>query len=159
MKKDPLPSNISLTVGQKVRNSETRISGNIVEGPNKAGKYLVQFGAMTVWLAREQLDLCISTKKKNKSPKKKQPAISNRTSTAPVVVDFHGLTAGEALEVLEKTLDNAIVNNVTEIEVIHGLGSGVLKRVVHQYLSEHQTKLGLEFALVAHNPGVTKVTL
>lgn len=43
-------------------------------------------------------------------------------------------TVDEALENLEKFIDNAICNNVKIIKIIHGKNGGILRREVHKYL-------------------------
>jgi DNA mismatch repair protein MutS2 len=45
-----------------------------------------------------------------------------------------GMRPGEALRKLEEFLDQAYLTNRTEIRVIHGIGSGALKKAVHDYL-------------------------
>ncbi len=45
-----------------------------------------------------------------------------------------GMRTGEALRKLEEFLDQAYLTNRTEVRVIHGIGSGALKKAVHDYL-------------------------
>jgi DNA mismatch repair protein MutS2 len=46
-----------------------------------------------------------------------------------------GLRAGEALERLERFLDRAVQGGHDSVRIIHGVGSGALRRAVHDYLS------------------------
>lgn len=41
------------------------------------------------------------------------------------------------LEYLEKELDRALVIGETNVDIIHGIGEGILKKVVHKVLKEH----------------------
>lgn len=43
-------------------------------------------------------------------------------------------TVAEALENLEKFIDNALCNNVKIVKIIHGKNGGILRREVHKYL-------------------------
>jgi DNA mismatch repair protein MutS2 len=45
-----------------------------------------------------------------------------------------GLRAGEALKKLEEFLDQAYLTNKSEVRVVHGIGSGALRKAVHEYL-------------------------
>ena len=51
-------------------------------------------------------------------------------------VSLRGMTADEAEEELSKFLDDACLANLTEVKIIHGLGTGVLKKMVHDYLKK-----------------------
>jgi len=39
------------------------------------------------------------------------------------------------LRKLEEFLDQAYLTNQTEVRVVHGIGSGALKKAVHEYLA------------------------
>jgi DNA mismatch repair protein MutS2 len=45
-----------------------------------------------------------------------------------------GMRTGEALRKLEEFLDQAYLTNRAEVRIIHGIGSGALKKAVHEYL-------------------------
>ena len=45
------------------------------------------------------------------------------------------MRAPDALRKLEQFLDQAYLTNKSEVRVIHGIGSGALRRAVHEYLS------------------------
>ena len=46
-----------------------------------------------------------------------------------------GLRTGEALRQLEQFLDQAYLTNQRELRIVHGIGSGALKKAIHDYLS------------------------
>lgn len=52
-------------------------------------------------------------------------------------VDLRGMTKEEAMRVLEKFVDNALLSNASSLRVLHGKGDGVLRRVVRQKLKEY----------------------
>ena len=48
-----------------------------------------------------------------------------------------GATVDEALDRLDKFLDQATVADVRELRIVHGHGTGQLRRTVASYLKEH----------------------
>jgi len=57
----------------------------------------------------------------------------------PVMNEIHlrHLTADEALLKLDKYLDDAFMAGLYQVRVVHGRGTGTLRRVVHQQLAKH----------------------
>lgn len=53
-------------------------------------------------------------------------------------LDIRGLRADEALEVLIAYIDDALMVNAEMVSILHGTGTGALKQVVRDYLSERQ---------------------
>ena len=94
-----------------------------------------------------------------KASKAKQPAttVHVEKSGASVSVKLLGLYAEEAEEKLDKFLSDAMVNGLSEVEVIHGTGKGILAKVVERYLREHPKIKS--FYRPAANQGVTIVEL
>ncbi len=58
---------------------------------------------------------------------------AQRSETAEV--NLIGMRAPDALRRLEEFLDQAYLTNQSEVRVIHGVGSGALRRAVREYLS------------------------
>ena len=111
-------------------------------------------GSMKIRVASENLEV-IPQKQKRKSP---PPVRSSRgTSRETLSVDLHGLTRKEAEEVLERTLDQALLENARAIEVIHGIGKGVLKKAVESFFQGRKQVAGIKEDL--SNPGVIWVYL
>src|SRR5204863_8870051 len=62
------------------------------------------------------------------------------TSTgADVRTEIHlrGMTADEALSTLEKYLDDAYLAGLARVRVVHGKGTGTLRRAVREFLEQH----------------------
>ncbi|MDR2338123.1 MAG: Smr/MutS family protein [Deltaproteobacteria bacterium] len=74
-----------------------------------------------------------------------------------IEIDFHGWTVAESLARLDEVLDRAILSDVRQINIIHGLGTGKIKNAVHLYLQN--SKYISRFELSPVNPGVTVVYL
>jgi len=52
-------------------------------------------------------------------------------------IDLHGMTVDEALPRLDSFLHTAFRAGYYQVRVVHGKGSGILRREVDRYLSNH----------------------
>ena len=64
----------------------------------------------------------------------------------PLRLDLRGLRADVAVNELEKFLDGAIISGRDEVEVIHGRGTGVLRREIHGFLKSFPAVQGYRLA-------------
>ncbi|MBQ2943353.1 MAG: endonuclease MutS2 [Ruminococcus sp.] len=82
----------------------------------------------------------------------------SRIDTRPVTeVDVRGYTADEAVMEVDKVLDTAVLTNVGSITVIHGKGTGVLRKEIHAFLRHH--KAVKSFRLGTFGEGEAGVTI
>ena len=58
-------------------------------------------------------------------------------------INVIGLTADEALPVVDKFIDSALLENLETVTIIHGAGSGRLRKAIRDYLEEHRAVKGL----------------
>lgn len=74
-----------------------------------------------------------------------------------VSIDLHGKTVREVEEIVPQAVSQACLRRDPSLDIVHGRGTGKLKAAVHSVLR------GLEvvshFAVLEHNPGVTRVYL
>ncbi len=61
----------------------------------------------------------------------------SRAGTPSDEIDLHGLTVDEALPKLDSFLHSAFRAGYYQVRIIHGKGSGILRREVDRYLSNH----------------------
>ena len=77
-----------------------------------------------------------------------------------VDVDIHRMRADEAREAIERGLDDAVRSGTPHVRLIHGKGTGVLRAVVAEVLTEHAEVHAFETARSAEGgEGVTIATL
>lgn len=57
-------------------------------------------------------------------------------------LDLRGMTVDEAAPVLDKYLDDALLAGLTEVVVIHGKGTGALRKGIREILREHPRVAG-----------------
>lgn len=75
-------------------------------------------------------------------------------------IEIRGMRGKEAMKKVERYLDNAIASGRSEVDIIHGKGEGILKKMVHDYLDERTEVKGYEMAPVTRGgAGVTIVKL
>ncbi len=78
-------------------------------------------------------------------------------SGASVSVKLLGMYADEAIDTVDKFLSDALVNGLSEVQIIHGTGGGVLSKLVGEYLKSHP-KIE-KFYRMPGNLGITVVEL
>jgi DNA mismatch repair protein MutS2 len=66
-----------------------------------------------------------------------RPVIQGSASSVPLQLDIRGARAEEALEVLDRYLNDAAVAGVGRLRVIHGKGTGALRTAIRAALAGH----------------------
>ncbi|HEY9129643.1 MAG TPA: Smr/MutS family protein, partial [Sulfurovum sp.] len=89
--------------------------------------------------------------------KAKDVKVNVEKSGASVSVKLLGMYADEAIDTVDKFLSDALVNGLTEVQIIHGTGGGVLAKLVTDYLKRHP-KIQ-KFYRMPGNLGITIVEL
>jgi DNA mismatch repair protein MutS2 len=72
-------------------------------------------------------------------------------------IDLHGKTVDEAIRLLDQWIDSALLHGLSDLRIVHGLGTGRVQAAVHTYLSS-LTAVS-HFRLNDRNPGETLVYL
>ena len=143
-----------LTFGTKVRVGNSRRTGEVISGPNRKGFYQIAVGSMIVNAARADLNPVPIKKRKSR---RAVPEVQNRDSDKCLCIDLHGCTRETALGLVEQLIDRALTANTSALRIVHGIGTGAIKDVVHGYLgrSKHVSR----FVLDPGNRGITLVYL
>ncbi len=83
---------------------------------------------------------------------------TSRIDTRPVTeIDVRGYTADEAVMTVDRALDTAVLTHVNMLTVIHGKGTGVLRKEIHLFLKHH--KAVKSFRLGTFGEGEAGVTI
>ncbi|MEI7485486.1 MAG: Smr/MutS family protein, partial [Ignavibacteriota bacterium] len=81
-------------------------------------------------------------------------------TSADYMIDIRGRRAEESEFEVTKFLDNANQAGLARVEILHGKGTGVLKKVVKDILSKHENVKNFYFAGIEHGgDGITIVEL
>jgi DNA mismatch repair protein MutS2 len=89
--------------------------------------------------------------------KPKEAKVNVEKSGASVSIKLLGMFGDEAIEKVDKFLSDALVNNLSEVQIIHGTGGGILAKLVTEYLKQYP-KIE-RFYRMPGNLGVTVVEL
>jgi len=98
---------------------------------------------------------------KEPAPKPKPPRATTKIeadrSRARVSIKLLGMYGDEAIEATDRFLSDALVAGLNEVEIIHGTGTGILAKLVTDYLKRHPKIQG--FYRPKGNLGATIVEL
>ena len=147
--------NVDFAVGEEVLVKTMNQNGKILKiMPNN--RIQVQTGILKLVVSTDDI-VKIQKKKTNKF---KNFASLKRTSQVRGEIDLRGLNADEAIAELETYMDRAMLTGYHEIYIIHGKGTMVLRKKIHEYL--RTSKYVTEFKDANQNEGgigCTVVTL
>ena len=119
----------------------------------------VQVGLLKTYV---KMSKCLTTKEsKLRDESKKMRTVSSKDMAKArgfkPEIDIRGQNVQEAIAELDKYIDDAVMLNVSQIRIIHGKGTGMLKKGVEEYLSGHTLVKGFEEA--AANEGGAGATI
>ncbi|AIJ29472.1 endonuclease MutS2 [Borreliella valaisiana] len=122
-------------IGDRVRIVNSNAKGRIVGMSKK--KIIVNVGAFNVSVSSSEISLENVIDQKKEGGKNFSFSIDyNKESPLSFTVDIRGMRAVDALDFLNKKIDNIILNGINKFEIIHGKGEGHLMREVHKFLKE-----------------------
>jgi len=75
----------------------------------------------------------------------------------PARLDVRGLERAEALQAVDRFLDHMLMQGSRQAEIVHGKGTGVLRRSIQEHLAGHPDVVG--FRLGGHGEGGSGVTI
>jgi len=119
-----------LNKGQTVRVISLEKDGEIFEADNSKGLALVKIGIMKINLPYS--DLLI--KKDNINEETYRIIKEVNQSYIPMEVDVRGLTVEECIYNIDKYLDQAVLSKYPNVRIIHGMGTGALRKAIWEYL-------------------------
>lgn len=125
---------VPIKKGTKVRVLGLNLNGVVLEDP-KGKKVSVQAGAMRMDVDMNKLvPLGMLEEKKPKRNRAVGEMRLRKAQTIQREIQIRQMRAEEAVEVLEKFLDEAVLAGADVIRIVHGKGEGVLRKVTHDLL-------------------------
>ena len=127
-----------LQVGEKVRLKDNGMVGEISKVSAKAVSVIV--GSITTKLPRERVERVTSneyrTALRQTAPPPRQQydlGLSERKLNFKPEIDLRGARVGEAIEIVMRFLDDAIMLDVPSVRILHGKGTGALREEIQKY--------------------------
>ncbi len=141
---------------------EVRLRGLGLRGrvvAEDAGTVTVQAGSLTVRVPRTELEAVPATGGSRSAPRSPSISLPSRYDV-PRELHLLGRTTDEARAAVEKFLDDAVLAGYDTVRVVHGKGTGALKRAVEACLRGHPLVAGFRTGAPAEGgSGATVVTL
>lgn len=126
----------------------------------KDGRWEAQVGLIKMTLEEKEFNL-IKAEKEAAQPKKRQVNVVKHSNTSGprARLDLRGKRYEEAMQELDGFIDQALLNNMAQVDIIHGIGTGVIREGVTKYLRRNKHVKSFEYAPQnAGGSGATIVT-
>ena len=140
-KREPIET---LSVGQVVTLSSLHQEGVVLTVDNALKRAEVLVGEKRIKTHFDALEFTKRRKtlhpppplpsKTSPSPEESPPPLEEEIATRINVI---GMTVDEALPIVDRAIDHALIKGVERIEIIHGLGTGRLKEGIRKHLKNH----------------------
>ncbi len=161
----------NIHVGDNVRVLSMNMNGTIHTLPNSKGELEVQMGIIRSKVHMSDIQLLgeESTserfRREMKEKRRKQAGVSGTTSlssfgkaaTISPEIKLLGLTRDEAIAKLDKYIDDAYLSHLKEVRIVHGKGTGALRKAVQGYLDGNMYVK--EYHQAAYGEGDAGVTI
>lgn len=105
----------------------------VLELPDKNGNIQVQMGLIKTTVKADKIAF---TNKKADVFESKKKGVSLSRKDVPRTLDLRGYRVEDALDALDKYLDDASYAGLYQVSVIHGHGTGALKKALRDYFSQ-----------------------
>ena len=124
---------------------------------NKDGTYQLQAGIMKINAKPEEVYLLENEQQQSVQKFIEKTRRELRNTAAPSELDLRGMDSVEAITVLDQFLDQAIMAKLPTVRIIHGKGTGVLRKAVQSRLRQNRQIKG--FRLGTFGEGEDGVTI
>ena len=117
----------------------------------------LQAGIIKTTAAENEVFLIEDAKTKNKASVSEKSAVALRAMSTSSEIDLRGMMTDEAIPVLERYIDSAVMSKLEQVTIIHGKGTGALRTAVSQSLKSNRAVK--TFRLGRYGEGETGVTI
>lgn len=132
----------------------------VLKKPDAKGDVLVQAGIMKIAVRLDDLRLLNEPAKKGPQTDTAAGKVTLGDKSVGLSIDVRGKLVDEAIIEVDRYLENAAMNGLNEVMIIHGKGTGALRAGIQSYLKTH--RLVESFRQGAYgegDAGVTAVTI
>ena len=134
-KKAYKPSDFKL--GESVKVLSMNLTGTVASRPDSRGNLTVQMGILRSQVNISDLEIIEEpspyTPKKLSRTSRGKIGMSKSLSVS-LEINLLGRTVDEAVAELDKYLDDALLSHLDTVRIVHGKGTGALRKGIHEYL-------------------------
>ena len=151
-------------MGDMVEVLKTHTQAQVV-GVNKDGTLQLQAGILKLKAKQEEvrvLEEATARHKQSQKDKARKSTVTRpfRAAAAKAELDLRGMMVDEALAAVDMFLDNALMGKLETVTIIHGKGTGALRKAVREHLKHSRyVKSARPGAYGEGEDGVTVVTM
>lgn len=126
----------NLKAGESVRILSLNQIAHVIEAPNDKDEVFVQAGIMKMTIPLANLERIKAKSQGNQATIGK--IVKSKAINIKTQLDIRGKNLEESFIEVDKYLDDVYLAGLTEITIIHGIGTGVLKAGIKQMLKKHR---------------------
>lgn len=148
-----------LRLGDSVKVLSLNLKGTVHTLPDAKGNLFVQIGILRYKVNIKDLVLIEDENPvKSRNPKTSAGKLKmSKTASVSTEINLIGKTVAEAIPELDKYLDDAYLAHLGSVRIVHGKGTGALRKAVHNYLKRQ--KFIKDFHLGEFGEGDAGVTI
>ena len=125
-------------IGDEVYVSSLSLNGTVQTLPNAKGDLYVQMGMMRSLVNIRDLEITktageVKRENQRSESRSRMRTSIGKSSTIKPEINVMGMTVDEAIAQLDKYIDDACLANLSQITVVHGKGTGALRKGLHTY--------------------------
>lgn len=126
----------------------------------KDGSLQLQAGRMKMTVKADEVRLIEEARRKKSAPVRSNPDRQLLRPAATSELDIRGMESIEAESVVETFLSAAVMGRLETVTIIHGKGTGVLRKAVHELLRRNKAVKSFRLGVYGEGEsGVTVVTM
>jgi len=153
----PSPPSRDIVPGDRVLLNSIGTQADVIS-INSDGSLSLQAGIMKITAGISEVSLVDTQEQVNIKKQAAKSEAKLRTQAVKHELDIRGMNVEEALPIMEQFIDNAKMAKLITVTIIHGKGTGVLRKAVHKSLK--QDNYGIKsFRLGLYGEGETGVTI
>jgi DNA mismatch repair protein MutS2 len=141
----------SPVLGEVVRVKGTQTRGEVLAVNVEKKTAEISAGSVKLWVAWNKLEK--SSGKLPSSRSYSSKGSNTYASSAVMSVKIIGMRLPEAMEKITRALDDAHVEGSQSLEIIHGVGAGILKKAVEEFLNDSPIVEGFSSGDMLHGGG------
>lgn len=113
--------------------------GTVQSLPNSKGEISVQAGILHITLPITDCEITDAPAEEQPKPVRGKTRLNlERASSIRPEINVIGLTVDDAITKIDKYLDDALLSNLSQVTIIHGKGTGALRKGIHDYLKRQK---------------------